>query len=47
MDYSQIILIPRERAKLFLKRFIKATVAFIECELSFTNAFDFLNNPQG
>lgn len=30
-----------------LKRFIKATVAFIECELSFTNAFDFLNNPQG
>ena len=29
-----------------LKRFIKATVAYIECELSFTEAFDFLNNPQ-
>lgn len=29
-----------------LKRFIKTTVAYIECELSFTEAFDFLNNPQ-
>lgn len=29
-----------------LKRFIKATVAYIEYELSFAEAFDFLNNPQ-
>lgn len=29
-----------------LKRFIKATVAYIEYELSFTEAFDFLHNPQ-
>lgn len=29
-----------------LKRFIKATVAYIEYELSFTEAFDFLHNSQ-
>lgn len=29
-----------------LKRFIKATVAYVEYELSFTEAFDFLNNSQ-
>lgn len=29
-----------------LKRFIKATVAYIEYELSFTEAFDLLKNPQ-
>ena len=29
-----------------LKRFIKATVAYVEYELSFTEALDFLNNPQ-
>lgn len=29
-----------------LKRFIKATVAYIESELSFNEAFDFLNNSQ-
>ena len=29
-----------------LKRFIKATVAYIESELSFAEAFDFLNGSQ-
>lgn len=29
-----------------LKRFIKATVAYVEYELSFTEALDFLNNPR-
>lgn len=29
-----------------LKRFIKAAVAYVEYELSFTEAFDFLNNSQ-